>query len=83
MILRIPPKLTISHAQYWGWSKYRYREMEKKKVIRQFVNRSWRFMDAYRKGLTGDAAVWVVKAQEGHRRVSEQAMRALEAVSKS
>ena len=34
-------------------------------VIRRFGNRSWRFMDAYRKGLTAKAAVWAVK-QRGH-----------------
>ena len=63
------------HQQYWGWCKYRYREIPKKtfaeakevaleclnaypvEVIRRFVNRSWRFMDAYRKGLTGKAAI--------------------------
>jgi hypothetical protein len=52
-------------------------------VIRQFVNCSWRFMDAYRKGLRGEAAVWAVKAQKGHHRVSERAMMSLETVSKS
>lgn len=100
MILRIPI-LTVSHARYWGWCKYRYREMRKNnfdqvkkaafqclearptEVIRRFVKRSWRFMDEYRKCLTGDAAVWLVKAQKGPPHVSEQAMRALEAVSKS
>jgi hypothetical protein len=35
-------------------------------------------MDAYRKGLTGDAAAWAVRKQKGHRAVSEAAMRALE-----
>ncbi|KAK0478147.1 hypothetical protein IW261DRAFT_1420346 [Armillaria novae-zelandiae] len=36
-------------------------------VIWKFVNRSWRFMDAYRKRLTGEAAAWAVKDQKGHR----------------
>ncbi|KAF9007327.1 hypothetical protein BDZ89DRAFT_1231838 [Hymenopellis radicata] len=49
-------------------------------VIRKFVNRSWRFMDAYRKGLTGDAATWAVKNQKGHRRVSQRAMMNIESV---
>jgi hypothetical protein len=31
-------------------------------------------MDAYRKGLTGDAAAWAVKQQKGHRKVSQRAM---------
>jgi hypothetical protein len=84
--------------QYWGWCKYRYREMPKKtfddakraayecldacpiNVIRRFVNRSWRFMDAYRKGLTGKAAAWAVKKQKGHRTCSHQAMMAIDAV---
>ena len=43
----------------------------------------WRFIDSYRKGLTGEAAVWVVKKQKGHRAVSEKAMKALEKHSKS
>jgi hypothetical protein len=29
-------------------------------VIQRFINRSWRFSDAYRNGLTGWAAAWVV-----------------------
>jgi hypothetical protein len=54
-----------------------------KEVIQRFINRSWRFIDSYRKGLTGEAAVWVVKKQKGHRAVSEKAMKALEKHSKS
>jgi hypothetical protein len=42
--------------------------------IRQFVNRPWRFIDAYRKGLTGDAAAWAVKQQKGHQKVSQRVM---------
>ena len=49
-------------------------------VLRCFINRSWRFMSAYRWGLTGKAAEWVVKKQRGHRSVSEEAYRAFEAV---
>jgi hypothetical protein len=49
-------------------------------VIWRFVNRSWQFMDAYRKGLTGVAAAWVVQKQKGHRAVSESAMQAFEAL---
>ncbi|OJA17241.1 hypothetical protein AZE42_10223 [Rhizopogon vesiculosus] len=30
-------------------------------VLRRFINRSWRFMSAYRKGLNGEAAVWAVR----------------------
>jgi len=35
-------------------------------VIRQFINCSWHFMSAYRKGLTGKAAVWAVRKQWQH-----------------
>jgi len=49
-------------------------------IIRRFINRSWRFIDAYRNGLTGWAAAWVVRKQKGHRSVSEKAMKALEEV---
>lgn len=59
---------------YWGWAKYRYRQVDKNtfqqakdaaiqaldscpaEVIRRFINRSWRWMSAYRMGLTGYAA---------------------------
>jgi hypothetical protein len=51
-------------------------------VIRRFINRAWRFMDAYRLGLTGKAADWAVKKQKGHRCASETAMAALEALAK-
>ncbi|OAX44084.1 hypothetical protein K503DRAFT_679515, partial [Rhizopogon vinicolor AM-OR11-026] len=47
-------------------------------VIRQFINRSWRFMSAYRLGLTGKAAEWAVQKQ--HRQVSQHAMMSIEAV---
>ena len=47
-------------------------------TIRRFINRSWRFIDAYRKGLKCEAAAWAVKQQKGHRKVSERAMVALE-----
>jgi hypothetical protein len=46
--------------------------------IRRFINRALRFMDAYRQGLKGQAALWAVKKQKSHRRVSEEAMAALE-----
>ncbi|THU88378.1 hypothetical protein K435DRAFT_866342 [Dendrothele bispora CBS 962.96] len=49
-------------------------------VIRRFINRAWRFMSAYRRGLTGRAAEWAVKKQRGHRAVSERAMTSIEAV---
>ena len=51
-------------------------------VIRRFINRSWRFIDTYKKGLKGEAAAWVVRKQKSHRSVSESAMKALEARSK-
>lgn len=85
--------------KYWGWCKYRYREVDKSAgfkaakeaaiqyldacptdVIRRFINRSWRFMSAYRLGLTGKAADWAVRKQRSHRSVSEGAMAALESV---
>jgi hypothetical protein len=89
---------SLTACQYWGWCKYRYRQMEKstfaaaKKaahdvldscpvdVIRRFINRSYRFMSAYRLGLTGKAAEWAVRRQKQHRQVSQRAMMAIEAV---
>ena len=49
-------------------------------VIRWFINRSGRFLEAYRSGLTGKAAAWAVKKQKQHRAVSERAMVAMENV---
>ena len=49
-------------------------------VIRRFINRSWRFMSAYRMGLTGKAAEWAVRKQKQHRQVSHRAMMSIEAV---
>ena len=49
-------------------------------VIQRFINRSWRFMSAYRKGLTGEAAAWAVRKQRRHRQVSNQAMMSIDAV---
>jgi hypothetical protein len=43
-------------------------------VIRQFINRSWRFMSAYCKGLTGEAAAWAVRKQRQHHQVSNRGM---------
>ncbi|KXN89679.1 hypothetical protein AN958_05341 [Leucoagaricus sp. SymC.cos] len=83
---------------YWGWCKFRYRQMPKNTfedakaaaykafdacpddVIRHFINRSWRFISAYRVGLTGKAAAWAVRKQKGHRSVSQSAMMHLEAI---
>ena len=39
--------------------------------IRRYARRSWRFMDAYRKGLTGIAALYAVKQYRSHRRIPE------------
>jgi hypothetical protein len=52
-------------------------------VIRRFINRSWRWMSAYRMGpmgLTGEAAQWAVRKQKGHHSVSRTAMMHLDAV---
>ena len=87
-----------NNSKYWGWCKYRYREVPKKtfneakqsvreildacpmEVIQRFINRSWRFMSAYRLGLTGKAAEWAVRKQKQHRQVSQSAMMSIEAV---
>ena len=49
-------------------------------VIRRFFNRSWRFMAAYRQGLTGKAAEWAVRKQKSHRKIGKGAMLLIEAV---
>jgi len=76
-------------AKYWGWCKYRYQETPKanfaaaKEKAFEVLDACppeviQRFIDAYRNGLTGWAAAWVVRKQKGHQRVSEEAMNALE-----
>jgi len=49
-------------------------------TICRFINRAWRFMDAYRSGLTGKAAEWAVKKQKSHRAISSTAMGALDVI---
>ena len=39
------------------------------KKIRKFARRSWRFMDAYRNGLTGIEALYAVKRYKSHRKI--------------
>ncbi|PKY61561.1 hypothetical protein RhiirA4_431900 [Rhizophagus irregularis] len=39
--------------------------------IRRYSCHSWRFMDAYRKGLTGTAALYAVKQYKSHQRIPE------------
>ena len=45
-------------------------------IMRRFVNRSYRFMDAYRKGLSVKAAAWCIKKQKRYRVILEAAMQA-------
>ena len=66
---------------YWGHPKANFAEAKAwalevpdacpTEVIQHFINRLWRFIDSYRKGLTGEAAAWVVRKQKSHRSVSE------------
>lgn len=39
--------------------------------IRKYARRSWRFIDAYRKGLTGPHALYAVKKYKSHRRIPQ------------
>ena len=47
-------------------------------VIQIFINWLWRFIDAYRKGLTGEAAAWAGRKQKSH-----SAMKALQVEARS
>ena len=40
-------------------------------TIRKFARKAWRYMDAYRKGLTPSAAEFAVKKYKSHRRIPE------------
>ncbi|CZT07045.1 uncharacterized protein RAG0_12651 [Rhynchosporium agropyri] len=44
-------------------------------TIRRYINRAFRFIDAYRKGLSVKQAAWCVKKQSGHRSISEKWMK--------
>jgi hypothetical protein len=48
----------------------RFLEECQKEVIQRFINPSWRFMSAYRKGLTGAAAAWAVRKQKQHQAIN-------------
>ena len=39
--------------------------------ICKYARRSWRFIDAYRKGLTGFNALYALKKYKSHRRILE------------
>ncbi|KIK73140.1 hypothetical protein PAXRUDRAFT_836316 [Paxillus rubicundulus Ve08.2h10] len=45
--------------------------------------RSWRFIDAYRHGLSGTQAAWAVKRYCGHRVLPETLMADLDQVTNS
>ena len=49
-------------------------------VIRRSINRSWRFISAYRLGLDGKAAARAAQKFRQHRTVSRRAMMSIEAV---
>src|SRR5947209_5345460 len=46
-------------------------------IIRKFARKSWRYMDAYDKGLEGRAAEWAVNKFKSHRRIPENIERAI------
>ena len=74
------PKAKFSEAKEWAIDVLNSCPPD---VIWRFINQSWRFIDAYKKGLTGEAAAWVVRKQKSHRLVSKAAMKALEAQVKA
>lgn len=49
-------------------------------LIRKYARRSARFMDAYRRGLTGLAAAYAVKKYKGHRRIFNQVLVEIDAM---
>jgi hypothetical protein len=81
-----------SKAQYRQVKKTSFDHAKKEVVIaldactvytlRRFCNRTFRFIDAYRKGLGIKAAAWCVKKQRRHRIISEEAMKAFKKYQK-
>ena len=47
-------------------------------TIRKFARKSWRYMDAYNKGLEGRTAEWAVSKYKSHRRLPENIERIME-----
>ncbi|CAG8658770.1 5310_t:CDS:2, partial [Ambispora gerdemannii] len=47
-------------------------------IIRKFARKSWRYMDAYDKGLEGRTAEWAVSKFKSHRRLPESIERIME-----
>lgn len=48
------------------------------KSIRKFARKSWRYMDAYDKGLEGRTAEWAVSKYKSHRRLPENIERIMD-----
>jgi len=46
--------------------------------IRKFARKSWRYMDAYDKGLEGKTAEWAVNKYKSHRRLPENVERLMD-----
>ncbi len=44
------------------------------KTIRSYACRFWRFIDVYKKGLTGIEALYAVKKYKSHRRIPDNVM---------
>jgi hypothetical protein len=47
-------------------------------TMHRYANRSLRFMEAYRRGLTGKEAAWAQKRYRGHRAIPESILARLD-----
>ena len=47
-------------------------------TIRKFARKSWRYMDAYNKGLEGRTAEWAISKYKSHRRLPENIERIMD-----
>uniref|UniRef100_U9T1L9 Uncharacterized protein n=2 Tax=Rhizophagus irregularis TaxID=588596 RepID=U9T1L9_RHIID len=47
-------------------------------TIRKFARKSWKYMDAYNKGLEGRTAEWAVNKYKSHRRLPENIERIMD-----
>lgn len=54
-----------SEGKPWKWSIFDFYLLPG--TLHRFADRSARFMDAYRKGLTGSQAQWANRRYHGHR----------------
>ena len=50
-------------------------------TIQKFAQHAWRYMDVYRKGISGKLAEYAVKKYKGHRRIPDHVIEELNKIT--